>query len=566
MGRARGARGVAEIAVALALFAVASYAIFDELGASSFHDGDEALYAAVAREMAQHGSYLTPMYWGSPFLHKPPLPYWLMAISTATLPGSREFDARFPSALSALLLLGLVYASARRLAGPAAAVLAAAMLAVNHQFLFEHAARSASFDSLLTLLMFAALVTGFRACDGVRWRVATIALLGGVALVKVPMVVFPAATIVAYHWIRLRRFPLGLLLKGAVGVAMVALPWHVHQAVVHGGAFWDTYVMYEIVGRMGDTVRDEAAYPLIHLGATWWSFLPWSPLIFTALAAALVGWPRRAKDPRDDVLRSLGIYAASILVLFCFVRSKWPWYSIPAYPALAVITAVIVRRCYDSPWRRVLPAALALLACVCVLRLGTHAGYEPASRPAFMWPAREQFYVWRAGAPGASAVLAALAVVAAAVASFLPPTRRRRGVAFGAITAAVVVMFGFNLRSVLAVRQVHSSAVSRLAAEIEEHGIERLYMVGFFHETRYGGRVESLSSYYLLGVRGARVTDCGAEPGCLADLGAARAGLVAWEPGLSEAQRGRLSERAAALAPRLETWALISRLRFEKLP
>jgi 4-amino-4-deoxy-L-arabinose transferase-like glycosyltransferase len=159
------------------VLAIASNLLFERLGESSFHDGDEALYATVAREMVENHSYLTPTYWGTPFLHKPPLPYWLMAISEAVLPGSREFAARFPSAVSALLLLVLVYASTRRLAGAVAALFATCLLAINHQFLFEHAARSASFDTLLALLMFGALVAGLKVGEG-PMTVAAVALLG----------------------------------------------------------------------------------------------------------------------------------------------------------------------------------------------------------------------------------------------------------------------------------------------------------------------------------------------------------------------------------------------------
>lgn len=553
---------VVEIVVALALFGTASYLLFKDLGASSFHDGDESLYATVAREMTEHNSFLTPTYWGTPFLHKPPLPYWLMSISAATVPGSREFDARFPSALSAWLLLGLVYATTRRLAGFAPAVLATGMLAVNHQFLFEHAARSASFDALLAFLMFAALVAGLKAADGRWWRVAAVVMLGAVALVKAPMVIFPGATIVVHHWIRDRRFPIGLLLRGLGGVAVVALPWHVYQMVVHGREFWDTYVMYEIVGRMGDTVRDQAASRLIHLGATWSSFLPWSPLLAVALVAVIVGRPLRAQDARNDLARSIGIYAASILVFFCFVRSTWPWYSIPAYPALAVVAAAVLRRCYDSRWRSAVPIVLAALACVWVVFAGTNSEYDPASRPAFQWPAHEQFYLWGVSAGRSFAILATLAMVVVAAVSLLPRMRKLRWPALGAIVAAVALMLGSNLYAVMKVPRSHRSAVSRLAAEIEEEGIERVYAVGFVHQERYGGRAEPLSSYYLLGIRNAEVTDCRADPACIADGETVRAALVVWEPGLSEDGRQQVSARASAL--RLATWVLHSAWRFEK--
>jgi hypothetical protein len=550
---------VVEIIVALVLFATASYLLFKDLGAASFHDGDESLYASVAREMSERNSFLTPTYWGEPFLHKPPLPYWLMSISAATLPGSREFDARFPSALSALLLLGLVYATARQLSGATGAILATGMLAFNHQFLFEHAARSANFDALLTFLMFSALIAGLKAAGGFAWRLIAVVMLGAVALVKAPMVIFPAATIIAHHWMRDRRFPAGLFWKGLGGVALVALPWHIHQWLVHGREFWDTYVMYEIIGRMGETVRDQASHRLIHLGATWQSFLPWSPLLVIALAGTMARRPRHTPDTRDDMARTLGIYAAFILVFFCFVRATWPWYSIPAYPALAVVAAVFVRHCYHSRWQRAVVAGLVTLMCVWMLAAGTNSEYDPASRPSFLWPVREQFYVWRFLTGGPLAILATLATVVVAVVALLPGMRKFRWPAGVAVTAAVSLMLWSNLRAVMAVPRWHRSAISRLAAEIEEKGIERVYAVGFVHQERYGGRLEPLSSYYLLGIRNAEVTDCRDDPACVSDSETTRAALVVRDAPES------LFARAAALAPRVETWILTSDRQFEKL-
>jgi len=556
---------MAEIAVVLSLAAAASHLLFERLGESSFHDGDEALYATVAREMVEHHSFLTPTYWGTPFLHKPPLPYWLMAASAATIPGSRELGARFPSALATLVLLGLVYASTRRLAGVVAAAFATCVLALNHQVLFEHAARSASFDALLSLLMFGALVAGLKAADGPRWRFAAIVLLGSVALVKAPMVIFPSVAIVLHFWMRERRFPLALVLRGAAGVAIVALPWHLYQLIAHGSEFWNTYVVYEILGRAGETTRDTGASPIMPFNATGWSFLPWSPLIVVALVASVAGWPRRPKQPHDDIVRSLGIYAASILVFFCFIPSKWPWYSIPAYPALAVVAAVFLRRWYDSPARRFLPLVLAALACACVFLLRTNHEYDPTARASYRWPAEEPFYLLGAGNATPVATVAVIVTLAAAIACLLPLRKTMRMLELAAITAALLIAFQFNYRSVRSVPQTHTSGVSRLAREVESSGIERVYMLGFSHQDRYGRRPEPFSSYYLLGIRNAQVTDCGTDLACIASFNDAQAALVVSGPALSEAQLQDAAARASALAPRLQTWVIQSPQRYEKL-
>jgi 4-amino-4-deoxy-L-arabinose transferase-like glycosyltransferase len=554
------------VVVAIVLFGAATL-LFGQLGDSSLHDGDEALYATVAREMAQTHSWLTPTYWGAPFLHKPPLPYWLMMISSSVVPGTREFAARFPSAVAALLTLCFVYVSARRLAGVVAAILATCLLALNHQWLFEHAARSASFDALLTLLMFGALIAGLNSTDRRAWGIAAVVLLGAVAMVKAPMVIFPAFAIVLHAWLRTRRFPARLVLRGLAGILIVALPWHLYQLVVHHGDFWNQYVRYEIFGRMGDTVRDESAWPMIHLGATWWSFLPWSPLIAVALVATIAGWPRNTADDdtaRADAARTLAIYAATILVFFCFVPAKWPWYSIPAYPALAVVTAVFLIRCLNSHARRVLAIVVAVLAVACAFWLGTNGDYAPVSRPSFQWPAHEAFYTLGHGAGGAFAIVAVITVIAAVLAllPFAKPERTREGLV---MLTALGVMLACNWKAVRTVPQSHTSSVSGLASEVEAGGFARVYAIGFRHVPWYGNRLEPVSSYYLLGIRGPVVTDCGADLACLSDRGSAGAALVAWDPGLDDDIRRAITMRAAELSPALQTWVVQSPVRYYKL-
>jgi len=75
---------------------------------------DEGLYAAVARRIVQTNEWLPLVFQGQPYLNKPPLYFWLMALSF-TLWGPTEFAARFPSATFGVATVGLVYWCGRRL-------------------------------------------------------------------------------------------------------------------------------------------------------------------------------------------------------------------------------------------------------------------------------------------------------------------------------------------------------------------------------------------------------------------------------------------------------------------
>src|SRR3546814_10925669 len=68
---------------------------------------DEGRYVGVAWNMLSAGQLSTPLLDGLPFFHKPPLFYWVSALSLHLL-GSSEWAARMSSVLAATLTLRLL--------------------------------------------------------------------------------------------------------------------------------------------------------------------------------------------------------------------------------------------------------------------------------------------------------------------------------------------------------------------------------------------------------------------------------------------------------------------------
>jgi hypothetical protein len=81
---------------------------------------DEGRYVGVAWEMARSGNWIVPTEDGLPFFHKPPLFYWLAALSIRTL-GSSLAAARLTSVCAAwVAVIGLHGAVRRRVGAPLA--------------------------------------------------------------------------------------------------------------------------------------------------------------------------------------------------------------------------------------------------------------------------------------------------------------------------------------------------------------------------------------------------------------------------------------------------------------
>ena len=83
-------------------------------------DPSEARYATIAVAMAESNDYVTPRIWIDgkliPFMGKPPLGFWLTALSVELF-GTNEFAVRLPAFLASLLLLVIMFFTLRKYHG-----------------------------------------------------------------------------------------------------------------------------------------------------------------------------------------------------------------------------------------------------------------------------------------------------------------------------------------------------------------------------------------------------------------------------------------------------------------
>src|SRR5262249_20480016 len=153
----------------LLVAAAALISFFVGLGSIPITSPNEGLYAEVAREMAAGASPIIPRANDVIYLEKPPLLYWLAALSMRTF-GENAIAVRLPSALAALATALLVAAAGRRLVlsggpcGPPSplgsrrtGVLSGVIFATSMGLVIV--ARQVIFDSLLTLWITLALLS-----------------------------------------------------------------------------------------------------------------------------------------------------------------------------------------------------------------------------------------------------------------------------------------------------------------------------------------------------------------------------------------------------------------------
>ncbi|MHB8066864.1 MAG: glycosyltransferase family 39 protein [Desulfobaccales bacterium] len=302
---------------------------FIRLEVPGLMDPDEGRYAEIAREMLLLKDWLIPHLNLLPYLEKPPLVYWLTALSFKVL-GFSELAARLPSALCALGGIILAYGLGKAFWGPAAGMLSALVLATCGGYVAM--GRILTLDMALTFFLNLGVGLGYLALSRERrglWPWAYLALAlgvltkGPVALVLPAIIWTAAAWSQGRPWLRswLHPWPLALLVA-------VSLPWFL-GAMVRYPDFWRFFILEQHLGRYL-TPFIHHQHPIYYFGPILLAFmLPWSLLLPWALGR------ERIRGNPDRLF--LIIWAATILLFFTLSRGKLAPYILPALLPLALL-------------------------------------------------------------------------------------------------------------------------------------------------------------------------------------------------------------------------------------
>lgn len=331
--------------------------VFWRLGASPLYF-DEAIYAEVAKQSAK-GHWLT-LYWnGVPWLEKPPLFIWLTALAFKVF-GVSELTARSVSALSGLGVVVVSYITAKRLYGVAAGVIAGTILLTSQLFVFF--SRFGTTDVLLTFFTILGIYFFLRTAEdsrywfGVGLAIACAVLTKGAAAYIGPLSV--GIGLVAERrtrtTIRDKHFWTALILALALVTS-----WHVAQYVLHGRNFVNTYIGLHLLQRSASgEVFGGAQGWSFYLLVLWRGLMPWFLLFPVALVLI--------RDRRAIVLVACSVITVAI---FSTSSTKFPWYVLPAIPAIAILIGGMLVRLLLPNRRKLLISAVVVFAGVGFLKL-----------------------------------------------------------------------------------------------------------------------------------------------------------------------------------------------------
>jgi len=324
----------------LALLALTfGIAFFAFLGRLPLIDPDEGRYAEIPREMLEKGDFVTPYLNYVKYFEKPPLHYWLNALSFKVF-GLNEFAARFPAALCGLLTVLATYHLGKKLFGRREGLLAAIILGTSVGFVAQ--GRFNIIDMTLTFCMTACLgvfllaVREGEARKALYYRLFYI-FAGLTVLAKGLIgVVLPGGIIVLFilctrRWQILKEMR---LVTGTLLFLAVTAPWFVLVSL-RNPEFPHFFFIREHLQRFTSKVHGRYQPPWFFIPVLLGMMFPWTLFIPRAISR----WREDRKGDAADGILYLLLWFLVIFGFFSASSSKLIPYILPVFPPVALLVA-----------------------------------------------------------------------------------------------------------------------------------------------------------------------------------------------------------------------------------
>jgi 4-amino-4-deoxy-L-arabinose transferase-like glycosyltransferase len=417
---------------------------------------DEPRFTLVARDMLSSGDWLLPRVGGEPYADKPPLFFWVMAL-TMQVTQSVRLAFLLPSLVSALGCVVLVYDLGRRLWNREVGLAAGVALLCTVQFVWQ--ARQGQIDAMLCFWTTLSLYGLLRhLLLGPHWRWYTVGwFAAGLGVITKGVGFLPLLVLLPFTLLRDSRWaprarmgatlrwligPLAFLL--AVGIWLTPLLLAARTDPVLA-AYRDEILFLQTVHRYTDAWHHREPFWYFLLEVIPWAWLPLTLLLPWMVRRWRDDW--RRYDLRSALLLS---WVVLIIVFFSLSTGKRGVYVLPAVPALALVCAPhLVWLVTQRAAQRAMFSLAAAVSGVCVLGL-----------------------IWLAIQPQRRAELvtaygidpfAPLVLIAASTAVICTIARPRRGfIAFASVLASGLLIVSFWVNPALNANRSGAVFVARI--------------------------------------------------------------------------------------------------------
>ncbi len=306
---------------------------------------DAAQYAGMGRDMMRSGDYLHLYDHRHGYLDKPPLVFWMSALSFKLF-GVSNWAYKLPSVLFSLLAIYGTQRLGSLLYNRAIGGLAGLILASTQAFFLMN--NDVKTDMYLIGPMMMGIWLLVEWARGGRFGMLLLGSIflgvgmlakGPLALIA-PIMAIGSDVLLRRDWAMLRKWGWLLVIPIALLVTTPFLIGQYQQYGTHGIRFFLWTQSFGRVTGQSEWSNNATAFFFVHSFA--WSFLPWTAIFLRGLVHQCIGIVRAGMLlPK----RAEGISMAGFLLVFvalCFSKFKLPHYIFVTYPFAAILTAAFL--------------------------------------------------------------------------------------------------------------------------------------------------------------------------------------------------------------------------------
>lgn len=303
---------------------------------------DETRYSEIPREMLVTGDWVTPRLDGLRYFEKPPLGYWLNALSISAF-GENEFAVRLPGTLAAGLTSLIAFLFCLKVWQSRRIALAAAL--IHMTFLEVYLVGTFNvLDNFLTFFLTAGIYAAYLAnvatdtsASRLRWGLAGVSF--GLAFLTKGFLAFAVPVLVLVPWMVWQgrwRMLLARAWWAVLAAALVIAPWAI-LIQLREGDFWHYFFWIEHIKRFTSANAQHRAplyYFVMYLPAL---AFPWLSLLPAAISGLRNG--ERDHPGRREALRLAWLWLLLPFLFFSASSGKLATYILPVFPPFAVLVA-----------------------------------------------------------------------------------------------------------------------------------------------------------------------------------------------------------------------------------
>ncbi len=331
------------------------------LGNVPLRDWDEATRALVAREIYRNHNWLYLTINNEPYLLKPPLMFWLVAISYK-LGGITEFTSRFPVAIITALGVPLIYLIGREILDNSKfkiqnskpkieennhnyiniPALLSALVYLTLLSVVRHG-RLAMMDGIIVTFFLISIYCLLKSKTNKYYAIAVGLGLGCIALTKGVLVlllgfILTLFILVNKDWKLLKNIYLWL---GIIFALTAVFSWYFLQYQAYGETFINVHFKSQSFDRLSTAVEGNNGSIFYYVIELLKYTMPW--LLFLP-QGLILAWQNKAKSWGNLILIGFFIY----LLTISFMNTKLPWYIMPVYPFFSLAVGVQLEHLYSN--------------------------------------------------------------------------------------------------------------------------------------------------------------------------------------------------------------------------